>query len=231
MTATAQFKSFGPFFYSGALVTAPHIYHYAAGTSTLKDAYVDRAKGSTVAQPLVGDSNGVASAYWDGLYKIVVMNAAETVTLYTWDNVKMSEHPDIVPLTSWTPVFTCNTPGDLSVVYTYQQGEYYQIGDLTWVCAHLIFTPTFTTAVGQIFITGAPYGHDGNADATGPAIVGTGSDPALSVHYAYASSMQSDNSIIIRSQMVGTYSNLTVGLFTSGQQCHVLCSVVFKGTA
>lgn len=50
-----------------------------------------RAKGSTVAQPLVGDSNGVAKAYWDGLYKIVVMNAAETVTLHTWDNFDLTE--------------------------------------------------------------------------------------------------------------------------------------------
>ncbi len=91
MGDTAQFRSFGPFFSSGALVTAPHIYHYAAGTTSDKDAYVDRAKGSTVAQPLVGDSNGVASAYWDGLYKIVVMNAAETVTLYTWDNFDLTE--------------------------------------------------------------------------------------------------------------------------------------------
>lgn len=91
MGSTAQFKSFGPFFSSGALVTAPHVFHYAAGTSSDLDAYADRAKGSTVAQPLVGDSNGVAAAYFDGLYKIVVKNAAETVTLATWDYVDLTE--------------------------------------------------------------------------------------------------------------------------------------------
>lgn len=91
MGDTAQFREFGPFFHSGALVTAPHVFHYAAGTSTLKDAYVDRAKGSTVAQPLVGDANGVASAYWDGLYKIVVKTSDELTTLFTWDNLDLSE--------------------------------------------------------------------------------------------------------------------------------------------
>lgn len=91
MGDTAQFREFGPFFHSGALVTAPHIFHYVVGTSTLKDAYADRAKLATVAQPLVGDANGLASAYWDGLYKIVVKTTDEATTLATWDSVDLTE--------------------------------------------------------------------------------------------------------------------------------------------
>ena len=91
MGSVAQFQQFGPFFdSSGALVTAPHIYHYSAGTSTLKDAYADRGKLATVAQPLVGGATGVASAYWDGVYKLVVKTSDEATTLFTWDNVDIT---------------------------------------------------------------------------------------------------------------------------------------------
>jgi hypothetical protein len=91
MGATAQFKEFGPFFLNGALVTAPHIFHYLVGTTTLKDAYADRGKLATVAQPLVGDANGLASAYWDGLYKIIVKTSDEATILATWDSMDLTE--------------------------------------------------------------------------------------------------------------------------------------------
>ncbi len=91
MASTAQRYVLGPFFSAGALVGAPHIYHYDAGTTTLKNIWTDRAKSTTAAQPLVGDANGVASAFFDGLYKLVVMNSAETETLFTWDNFQAAE--------------------------------------------------------------------------------------------------------------------------------------------
>jgi hypothetical protein len=91
MGSTAQFMSFGPFFNGGALVTAPHVYHYVTGTATDKDAYADRGKLATVAQPLEGNASGVASAYFDGLYKIVVKTADDTTTLFTWDGFDLTE--------------------------------------------------------------------------------------------------------------------------------------------
>lgn len=104
MGATAQRYVFGPFFLNGALVTSPHIFHYVAGTTTLKDGWSDRGKLSTVAQPFVGDANGIASFFLDGLYKIVVKNAAETDTLYTWDNFEVAE-PELrlEGTTTWNP--------------------------------------------------------------------------------------------------------------------------------
>lgn len=104
MGATAQRYIFGPFFSGGALVTTPHIFHYVVGTTTLKDAWSDRTKLSTVAQPFVGDANGVGSFFLDGLYKIVVKNAAETETLYTWDNFEIAE-PELrlEGSTTWDP--------------------------------------------------------------------------------------------------------------------------------
>ena len=90
MATKAQFRSFGPFFNAGSLVTSPHIYHYVVGTTTLKDGYTDRDKGSTIAQPLVGDSNGLAGAWFDGLYKFVVKTSDDATTLATWDGVDVT---------------------------------------------------------------------------------------------------------------------------------------------
>ncbi len=68
MTATAQFHSFGPFHdNNGDLITAPRIYHYIVGSATLKDGWTTRDKAQTIAQPLVGDANGIASGFFDGL--------------------------------------------------------------------------------------------------------------------------------------------------------------------
>lgn len=104
MGSVAQLKVFGPFFYQGNLVASPHVFHYVVGTTTLKDAWTDRAKSVTAAQPIVGDAGGIASAYFDGIYKIVVKNAAETVTLYTWDNYQVAE-PEyrLEGSTTWDP--------------------------------------------------------------------------------------------------------------------------------
>lgn len=58
--------------------------------------------------------------------------------------------------TSWTPVVTFATPGDLSVSYSTQTGSYSRIGNMITATFSLAFTPTFTTASGAISITGLP---------------------------------------------------------------------------
>lgn len=90
MATNGLFVQLGPFLNSGSVVNGAKIYHYAAGTTTLKDVYTDRAKTTTAAQPIVADSNGVVSFYADGLYKLKVDTSAD-VTLYTWDNVNLTE--------------------------------------------------------------------------------------------------------------------------------------------
>jgi hypothetical protein len=89
MANIAQFMTFGPFFSAGALVTAPKLYHYSAGTLTLKDVWTTRTKSATAAQPVVGDANGIVSCFADGLYKFIVKDSSD-VTLYTWDNVAVA---------------------------------------------------------------------------------------------------------------------------------------------
>lgn len=60
-------------------------------------------------------------------------------------------------LQSFTPVFTFNTVGNLSVVYTTQVGLYTRVGDYCYVSVHLKFTPTYTTSASSAQVTGFPF--------------------------------------------------------------------------
>lgn len=59
---------------------------YAAGTTTLKTIWLDRDKQSVAANPYTLDSKGAALLFADGLYKVVVKDAAGA-TIYTRDNL------------------------------------------------------------------------------------------------------------------------------------------------
>ena len=93
MSTFAQRSQLGPFFSSGALNGAAKLYHYAAGTSTLKDIWTDRSMSTTLAQPFVADADGVFNFFADGLYKIVITDAAG-ITLYTLDNWQFIDRTD-----------------------------------------------------------------------------------------------------------------------------------------
>lgn len=62
---------------------------------------------------------------------------------------------------TFTPTLSFATPGDLSVSYTVQQGEYYRIGDLVYFAIRLEGTPTYTTASGLGGVFGLPFSYDG----------------------------------------------------------------------
>ncbi len=61
-------------------------------------------------------------------------------------------------VTSWTPTISADVPGDLSVVYTYQNGLYTKIGDTVNIAFFLITSSfTYTTASGGIKIVTLPF--------------------------------------------------------------------------
>ena len=62
---------------------------YAAGTTTLKTVWSDRDKATPAANPYTLDANGTAQLYADGLYKVLIKNAAGT-TVYTRDNLQFT---------------------------------------------------------------------------------------------------------------------------------------------
>lgn len=57
---------------------------------------------------------------------------------------------------SFAPALTCATPGDLSVVYTDRYGTWTAGGGTLTFHMVLAFTPTYTTATGNVLITGLP---------------------------------------------------------------------------
>lgn len=61
-------------------------------------------------------------------------------------------------VTSWTPVITAVTPGNLSVAYSIQFGSYIKTGKQVQLSFNLVTsTFTYTTASGSILITGLPF--------------------------------------------------------------------------
>lgn len=65
------------------------VYHYAAGTTTLKNVWQDAGKTTALANPVTGDSAGRVSFYADGDYRLRVETSAG-VLLYDWDNVRIT---------------------------------------------------------------------------------------------------------------------------------------------
>lgn len=61
-----------------------------------------------------------------------------------------------VPRTSWTPVFTFATPGDLALSGVSTKGFYVRVGDLVTLFCDYSFTVTYTTASGNATLTGLP---------------------------------------------------------------------------
>lgn len=59
--------------------------------------------------------------------------------------------------TTWTPTFTFTTPGDVSVVYTTQKGEYVKVGNLVCCSVNLVGTITHTTAASSLRLAGLPF--------------------------------------------------------------------------
>jgi hypothetical protein len=58
----------------------------------------------------------------------------------------------ITQLVAFTPTVTFATPGNLTVSYVTRQGVYYRVGRLVFVTVALRFTPTYTTASGNLRI-------------------------------------------------------------------------------
>lgn len=58
---------------------------------------------------------------------------------------------------SSSPSITFATPGDLSVSYAVQNGFYSVVGNIVVYSFQVSFTPTYTTASGNIQITGLPF--------------------------------------------------------------------------
>ncbi len=121
-------------------------------------------------------------------------------------------------LTAWTPVFTFSTPGDLSVAYTAQSGQYSRIGNIVIAIFTLNCTPTFTTASGAFQITGLPFasnvaaGNNAIGSVVESAVIYPAARTVLNIYL-------SPNSQIINMYASGTaaaVTQITTANFTTG---------------
>ena len=99
MSDQAQRVQLGPFMHNGEVQGGAKLYHFEAGTTTLKGLWEDRAKSITLAQPLVADADGVFNFFADGNYKLVLCEPDSTgpthLVLYTLDNFSFLDPTDI----------------------------------------------------------------------------------------------------------------------------------------
>lgn len=88
----------GPILDAGDVIGGAKLWHYEAGTSTLKNLYDDREKLTTLTQPVVADANGVFDCFADGLYKLIITGPNATLptedVLYTLDNWQLLDPQD-----------------------------------------------------------------------------------------------------------------------------------------
>jgi hypothetical protein len=57
---------------------------------------------------------------------------------------------------TWTPTITFGTAGNLSVAYTQQAGYYTKVGNACTVWLRIVYTPTYTTASGNLIVQTLP---------------------------------------------------------------------------
>src|SRR3990167_1216827 len=86
----AQLISFGPFPQNaGNVYSSIKVYHYSAGTTTLKNVWSDESKTTTAEQPVASNSIGICSFYADGDYRFVITDSDDN-TITTHDNYRVT---------------------------------------------------------------------------------------------------------------------------------------------
>jgi len=99
----------------------------------------------------------MADIKWNAFTNVGDLATGDTIVgLRSGANVQFTA-PVFSANQTWTPVFTFVTAGDLSVSYATQFGYYSRIGNMVFVNWALTCTPTYTTASGNMHITGLPF--------------------------------------------------------------------------
>lgn len=74
----------------GNVIPGVKVQHFSAGTTTLKNVFIDEGKTTVDSQPSIGDSRGYVWFYGDGIYHLKVEDS-NGILLYDWDNVRIQD--------------------------------------------------------------------------------------------------------------------------------------------
>lgn len=116
---------------------------------------------------------------------------------------------------TFNPAVSANTPGDLSISYGTRYGVYQRIGNTLHYFIYLSFTPTYTTASGNISITSFPIA---TLTATNTVLVGIGgagfTAVASATGYIFTPQSTTATGAVLRSAL--TAANLNITSFATG---------------
>ncbi len=82
-----NYPKFKAFTTAGVPLTGGKLHTYKAGTDTPKTTWKDNGKVTAHANPIVLDSNGEETIFFDGIYKIKLTNSSGSITYWTLDNM------------------------------------------------------------------------------------------------------------------------------------------------
>lgn len=128
---------------------------------------------------------------------------------------------------TWTPVLTFGTPGDLSVAYTTQTGQYVKIGKQVTLSLQILTSAfTHTTASGTCRITGAPF-----SPGAGELSIGTfrwrGITIASMVDIMTQISASSTTLFVVASQSGGSVTSISTTHMPTGGTVDFTCTITF----
>jgi hypothetical protein len=119
----------------------------AGGTITFTQAMTLDASGGLQTLNTIGVGNATPSTSGAGITFPATQSASTDAN--TLDDYEEG---------TWTPAVTFATPGDLSVAYSYQIGQYQKVGGWVTISFSLrLSTFTFTTASGSLLVSGLPF--------------------------------------------------------------------------
>ena len=150
-----------------------------------------------------------------------VLGAATATSI----NFGGSSLANYVATTPFTPTVTFGTPGDLTVAYSINSAFYIQIGSLVYFSMVLRFTPTYTTASGNIIFSGLVITPSATVTNIWDAVITDGATWPVGCTQIYANQISTSSNI----QLVGigsatNGSNFTTTNFPTSVQHTVIIS-------
>jgi hypothetical protein len=134
-----------------------------------------------------------------------------------------------MPISStWTPVLTCGTPGNLSVTYATQSGRYVRMGRIL-VASFDILTSAFThtTASGDVSITGLPFASNGTLTYEGNLFF-SGITKANYTQYTLTTATGATTLAIYASGSGQTFDGLAIGDLPTGGTVKLTGTITYE---